>query len=329
MSKEAQHDIVCDIVRVARDLGHIPKREEYLLHGRFTKHKVYAEFGNWTTALLAAGFHSKDLAQPLKPDKQDIRLKVFESIKKDAEERRPVTPPRIVRNGLIISDLHLPYQHPDAIPFILAVKEKYGPFDAVASSGDEVDYHALSFHDHDPDLLSAGHELTAAIQALKPLYESFPEVEIAHSNHGSLVQRKARHHGIPRFLLKSYQESLEAPETWVWKDEIIWQLPNGKKVLICHAKKGTAIQTSKKRGMSVIQGHLHSKFFIEFWSPVRGERHFAAQIGFLGDDASLALLYNKDDTERPIEGLLVLRDSIPHLIPMPLDLSGRWTGIVP
>ena len=53
---------------------------------------------------------------------------------------------------LIISDTHIPYHHPDLIPFLKDLKEIYKP-DRVIHIGDEVDKHAMSFHDSDPDRL--------------------------------------------------------------------------------------------------------------------------------------------------------------------------------
>jgi len=61
---------------------------------------------------------------------------------------------KVYSSVLIVSDLHTPYNHVDSVKFLAAIKKKYDPFDKVILSGDEVDYHALSFHDHDPDLSS-------------------------------------------------------------------------------------------------------------------------------------------------------------------------------
>ena len=59
---------------------------------------------------------------------------------------------------LVISDLHIPYHHRDSFEFLKALKKKYKP-DLVVNIGDEIDCHALSFHDSNPDLPSAGDEL--------------------------------------------------------------------------------------------------------------------------------------------------------------------------
>ena len=62
---------------------------------------------------------------------------------------------------LVISDLHAPWQHPDALEFLKAIKKKIKP-DFVLNVGDECDAHALSMWESDPDLPSAGDELKMA-----------------------------------------------------------------------------------------------------------------------------------------------------------------------
>jgi hypothetical protein len=96
---------------------------------------------------------------------------------------------------LVISDMHHPYSHPDTTAFLAAIKKEYEPT-RVICIGDEVDHHAMSFHDSDPDLYSAGDELKASIKALKPLYTLFPVMDLVDSNHGSMAYRKGKHHGV-------------------------------------------------------------------------------------------------------------------------------------
>ena len=67
---------------------------------------------------------------------------------------------------LVISDTHIPYHHKDLIPFLAAIKKFYKP-DRVVHIGDELDKHALSFHDSDPDLPSAGDELKISLPYIK------------------------------------------------------------------------------------------------------------------------------------------------------------------
>ena len=59
---------------------------------------------------------------------------------------------------LVISDMHIPYRHRDSFDILKAIKKKCA-IDFVVKIGDELDCHALSFYEADPDLPSAGDEL--------------------------------------------------------------------------------------------------------------------------------------------------------------------------
>ena len=102
---------------------------------------------------------------------------------------------------LVISDQHMPYHHSDMFRFLKAVKKEYNP-DLVINIGDENDKHALSFHDSNPDLMSAGDELKATRKNIKKLEGIFPKQYICESNHGSLHLRKAMANGIPRDYIR-------------------------------------------------------------------------------------------------------------------------------
>ena len=98
---------------------------------------------------------------------------------------------------LIIPDLHFPYCHPDALDFLHKLKVKLQPT-RIICGGDELDYHALSFHDSDPDLESSGRELVLALGYVDTLHELFPKMELLESNHGSMFYRKAKANNMPR-----------------------------------------------------------------------------------------------------------------------------------
>ena len=222
---------------------------------------------------------------------------------------------------LIISDLHSPYGHIDTVPFLKAVKKKYKPTQVILT-GDEVDFHQISFHPGDPDLDSAGVELAKAIQALKPLYELFPRATVLHSNHGSLVYRKALYHGLPKAVVKEYRHMLSAPKGWEWVDDLIIKTPLGK--VYFHHSRGPALKTSQLYGMSHVCGHLHESFNISYWSTPE-KLLFAMTVGCLVDKSSLAMAYNKLNTKRPIIGVGVIIEGIPELVPMIIK-NGRWIG---
>jgi predicted phosphodiesterase len=224
---------------------------------------------------------------------------------------------------LVISDMHAPYYHPDTVAFLSAVKKKFSPTDVVCI-GDEIDGHALSYHEHNPDLPAAGEELRQAIRALKPIYKMFPKVRVVESNHGSLVLRKALTAGIPQAAIRSYNEILEAPRGWTWTADIILKTATGP-VYFCHGKAAAAGKLASQYGCSTVQGHFHEKAQIHYIStPER--LLFDVHTGCLADDKSLALQYNKVNPKRPIVSIAVIVNGIPQLIPMVLTKGGRWTG---
>ena len=108
---------------------------------------------------------------------------------------------------LVISDLHIPYHHKDSFRFLKAIKKEFKP-DTVINIGDLLDFHAISMHEHNPDLPSAGHELDIAREYVKELEGIFPEVTEVDSNHSSLVYRRALKFGMSKQFLKPYGEFL-------------------------------------------------------------------------------------------------------------------------
>lgn len=226
---------------------------------------------------------------------------------------------------LVIPDIHAPYQHPDTIPFLKAVKRNYS-IDRVINLGDETDKHAMSFHDSDPNLDSAGVELEKSKEFLHKLAKEFPVMEFCHSNHGSLLFRKAKSHGIPVQYLKTYRDVLfpeGGGEGWSWHEAIKITLPNGDKVLFRHEPQGDVTQAAGHEGLNLVCGHLHGKFGITY--AASSERlYWGMQVGCLIDNKSLAFAYGKNFKGKPIIGCAVIEDSIPKLIPMRLDSEGRW-----
>lgn len=225
---------------------------------------------------------------------------------------------------LIISDTHYPWNHQDTIAFLTAVKKKYRPT-WVVHIGDEVDNHALSYHDHDPDLPGAGDELFYNKVTLVPLFMLFPEVDVLHSNHGTLLDRKALTHGIPKAMLKTQKEILSAPKGWNWHFDILAKLPTGFDCYFHHSKGANVMMNAQRMGCSMVQGHHHESFNINFYSTPRG-LHFGMNVGCLVDQNHAAFAYSKNNAKRFILGVGVILEGVPQLIPMVLGHNGRWVG---
>lgn len=217
---------------------------------------------------------------------------------------------------LIISDMHIPYNHPSLLDFLYGLKVRYEPT-RVICVGDEMDKHAMSFHDSDPDLDSAGKELEKGRVILHEVEKLFPKMDLIDSNHGSMIHRKAKHHGIPRQYIKSYNDVLGVGEGWKWHYDLTLVLPDGKPVYFHHGKAADGLKLSQTMGMSCVQGHYHEKFNVSYWANSLG-LYFSMQVGCLIDDDSYAFAYNNVNLKRPIIGTGLIIDGYPILEPMPL-----------
>lgn len=226
---------------------------------------------------------------------------------------------------LFISDMHAPYHHKDSLAFLEAVAAEHRPT-RVINVGDEVDHHALSFHNSDPDLDSAGVELKRAKRVMRKLETIFPKMELVHSNHGSMVYRKAKYAGMPRHVVKPYNEVLGLGKGWKWSNELIVETPLGK-IFVCHGKKKNSETYAKSIGMSVVQGHYHEDFRIGYLNSPGGIV-WGMNVGCLIDNEKLAFEYNKVNPNKPMLGVGVVVEGVPTLIPMLLDEKGRWIGTI-
>lgn len=223
---------------------------------------------------------------------------------------------------LIISDLQLPFAHKDSFEFLKQMKLKYKP-DKIVCIGDFMDQHALSDYDTNPNGMSAGDELKAAIKIAKKFYQLFPIVDILTSNHDVRIYKKAIKSGIPMEYIKSYNEWMQAPATWVFHDRLV--LDN---VLYVHGHQvsgGQSVTTNAARRYMrpVVFGHWHSKFEIGYHAT---EDHllWAMVVGCMIDAKTYAFEYEKTNINKPIVGCAVVTNGIPKLVPMVLRKNGRW-----
>jgi len=226
---------------------------------------------------------------------------------------------------LVFGDLHMPFQKEGTIEFLEAIKKKYKPTKIICT-GDEVDNHAMSFHDTDPDNPGAGDELDTAITSLKRLYRIFPDVDLVDSNHGSMAFRKAKVSGIPLKYLRSMKEVLEAPNGWNWHKDYTYEMNNGQDLFVTHGLKKNSLRLAEQYGCCVVQGHFHEDSSIQYSSSPR-QLIWGCSAGCFIDDDKMAFEYNKTNLKRPILSCVVITNGIPQLIPMVIK-DGKWIGRV-
>lgn len=225
---------------------------------------------------------------------------------------------------LTVSDLHIPAHHPQAFDFLKELKKIVRP-QIVIGGGDELDKHALSFHDSDPDLPSAGDELKISKKYIWQLKKIFPEMTLLHSNHSSLIYRRALKHGMPRAYLRSYNEFLELDKKWKWVDDLNLTLSDGSECYFVHGMASEGIKLAMQYGKHVCQFHFHSKFQIQYFSNP-DSLVWSMQCGCLTKQSKLNFLYSKNHRLRFVIGTGAIIDGQPRLFPMVLDKKGDWIG---
>lgn len=241
----------------------------------------------------------------------------------EATVEQPTDPERI----LVFGDTHAPYHHPDAVDFLARVAGLINPT-MVVHVGDEVDHHALSFHDSDPNLDSAGKELVQARLFINDLHDVFPYMRILESNHGSLAYRRAKAFGLPTAYIKSYREILfphGGGEGWSWHHRIRIENEYGRDFQFQHEGKGDLMTLAAHENANITVGHEHSKFGIGY-NATMVDTYWSMYLGWLGDISSMAFAYGKEFPKKPVLGCGLIIGGVPSLVPMQVDRHNRWTG---
>lgn len=206
---------------------------------------------------------------------------------------------------LTIGDLHEPFTHRKYLPFIKDVAKQYQP-DEVVLSGDEVDNHAISYHEHNPDGSSPGDELKRAKKKLRHWFDAFPNVKVCISNHGSLIYRKGATAGLPKGVFHGYKELYDAPEGWRWG--LRWVIDGVQYIhgTGCSGQNG-AIKAAQQHRMSTVIGHIHSHGGV-LYSASHRDLLFGLNVGCGISPTAYAFEYGKDFAVRPTLGCGIVVD---------------------
>ena len=195
---------------------------------------------------------------------------------------------------MVIGDLHIPYHHKESFAFLRALKKKYKGFDLVVNIGDELDQHAISMHDSDPDLPSAGDELVLAKKHVKELEKIFPDMTLVDSNHSSLVYRRALKYGLPKAYLKHYNEFLGVGKGWKWVQDLTVTLNDGSRCFFTHGMSANVLQIAQKYGMHIVYKDTTIAKLVFSILAIQTNLVWGAQTGCLTNQESLAFSYAKN-----------------------------------
>lgn len=238
-----------------------------------------------------------------------------------ARRHLPTIPIPTSQTVLAISDLHCPFEHPDALAFLNEVRRVKQTTLAVCL-GDEIDAHAASQYPKDPDGMTLGQEIKAAIDHLIPFYRDFPEVLVCESNHTIRPWKLARAAGLSEAFLRDVETTLKAPDRWRWASR--WEIDG---VLYIHGDNGKSgerahVHYMRQAKCPVVIGHIHSYAGVNYEG-----NHFAVNAGCLIDDRAYAFKYAKNMLLRVNLGCAVIYEGkYAEFVPMRTDADGRWVG---
>jgi len=207
-------------------------------------------------------------------------------------------------NVLAIGDLHEPFCLDGYLEFCRFQQERFN-CGRIIFLGDIIDHHAQSFHNTDPDGLSAKQELELAVQKLQNWYTVFPQADVCLGNHDRIVARKLFSTGLSQRWMRPLGEVLETPN-WNFVEQVLHN-----KVLYVHGEGGTAYKKAQQEMCSVVQGHLHTEGYIQF---LNGGQSFGMQVGSGIDFKTYAFAYAQRG-KKPVLSCGVILNQSPILIP--------------
>lgn len=215
---------------------------------------------------------------------------------------------------LNISDLHTPFEHPNALDFVHDVARQLKP-DRVVCLGDEVDMHNFSRWPREPDALGAVEELTAARKTLKQLAKLFPTMTIVDSNHTWRPWKKAAAAGLLSMMMRSRQSILETPDGWRWVEALHHE---GYTTIHGEGFAGAraAIDAAKVYHHPVCIGHIHAHAGVTFNTGPTGQVLWGLNSGCLVDPSAIAFRYGKHCKDKPTLGTSAVIHGVPYFFPM-------------
>lgn len=176
--------------------------------------------------------------------------------------------------------------------------------------GDETDSYFGSQYEKSVDEdFSALKEIEISRDKLRRWVHAFPEMKVATSNHGMRWAKKAAAAQIPSQMIRAYQDVLELPPSWQYRDRWIikakhpFQMIHGLGYSGQYPYKQAAIHEE----LSTVFGHLHSSAGIAYIHSADGKmRRWGFNTGSLIDVSAFAFHYGRDNRFKPNLGAGVI-----------------------
>lgn len=219
-------------------------------------------------------------------------------------------------NILCIPDLHIPFEHTNALRFVSDLKREYN-CGTVIQLGDITDQYCFSRYLRDPDALSVREEVKRARASIKDWAIEFPEMMITRGNHCARLHKRLYEIGIPSdVVLQTTNDIFGMPKKWTWHGEVtindITYMHGFKSGEMAH------VATARSYRNSVVIGHTHSSLAVQYLNG-RSNRIFGANAGCLVDQESYAFIYAREAVNKSVLGAIVMIDGI-HPIAIPMEV---------
>jgi predicted phosphodiesterase len=240
---------------------------------------------------------------------------IIEDIKRENAGLKPKRETKgsgiIIENGktghniLVISDLHIPCEIPNALEKCINIKNKYNCTEVIFI-GDIVDNYYLSIFQKDVNYNSnALTEVEIARDKIKEWYTAFPQATVLMGNHDqSRLLKLAKIAQIPSIWLRDLKDVLGVPN-WNFTPEYE---SNG--IYFNHGEVDSADKVALYRNQSTTQGHRHSECYINYIK----DGVFAMQVGSLCDKSKAVFDYAKMQLRPWVNSVGVIIDKQPILI---------------
>jgi len=214
----------------------------------------------------------------------------------------------------VVGDTHEPACRVGYLGFCHDTFDKYN-VDTIVHIGDLADFHAISFHDQEPQCPGPQDEFEMTRESIGRWAATFPNVRWCLGNHDIRPSRLAKTKKIPETMLKSHHALWGLPDTWKIDyqfiiDEILFKHGTG-----CGGVH-PAWTLMPKAMRSVVIGHCHARAGVK-WKGVDHKRYFAVDVGCGIDEKKYQFAYGKDMPERPFLSCAVILNGQPNVIAMP------------
>ena len=246
--------------------------------------------------------------------KQTEQIDKLDGCRSDTKIYNPIDKPRIVG---VVGDLHAPFTHKGYLPFIQDTFEEWGVTD-VMFIGDIVDNHAISRHQTETSAKGAEREYQMAYDVIQTYVKAFPKARVCLGNHDDIPNRQAATLGLPTVFMNQFKSLWGLPEDYEVANHFIID-----DVLYHHglgaSGQNGAINKALNERMSVVQGHQHSSFQLEYRANQK-DIIFGISCGCGVDNSAYAFNYGKYAIKKPILGTAIIKSSSEaYIVPMPED----------